>query len=204
MKKVILILCVTFAFSQTLTAQKDFGIKGGVNYNNNGDVTTFSSTGDDVIQGAESKSGFHAGLWFRGKVPIIGLYIRPELVYTQVRSEYRDSESNSSNYEFSKIDVPVLFGKNFLGLATAFVGPSFQYILNDDFEFSEVTTTDFDKFSVGLQMGLGIEFGNLGIDVRWERGLSETEANFYEENADADFTIDNRTNQIIFSLSYQL
>jgi hypothetical protein len=201
MRKVILILCVTFAFSQTLTAQKAFGIKGGVNYNNNGDAT-FSSTGDDVIQGAESKSGFHAGLWFRGKVPIIGLYIRPELVYTQVKSEYIESESNSSNYEFSKIDVPILLGKNFLGFATAFIGPSFQYILNDDFEFSDVTTDDFDKFSVGLQMGLGIEFGSLGIDVRWERGLSETEANFSKENT--DFTIDNRTNQIIFGLSYQL
>jgi hypothetical protein len=198
MRKVILILCVAFTCSQTLTAQKDFGIKGGVNYNNNGDAT-FSSTEDDVIQGAESKSGFHAGVWFRGKIPIIGLYIRPELVYTQVKSEYMDSESNSSNYEFSKIDVPILLGKNFLGFATAFVGPSFQYILNDNFEFSEVTTDDFDKFSVGLQMGFGIELGNLGIDVRWERGLSKTEAKFSN-----GITADNRTNQIIFGLSYQL
>jgi hypothetical protein len=202
MKRIILIICVAFACSQTLTAQKDFGIKGGINYNNNGDAT-FSSTGDDVIQGGESKSGFHAGLWFRGKVPIIGLYIRPELVYTKVKNEYMDSESKSSNYEFSKIDVPVLLGKNFLGFATAFVGPSFQYILNDDFEFSEVTTDDFDKFSVGLQMGFGIELGNLGVDVRWERGLSKTEAKFSQENA-PNFTVDNRTNQIIFGLSLKL
>jgi hypothetical protein len=199
MKKIILILCVVFASSQTITAQKDFGIKGGLNYNNNGDATTFSSTGDDVIQGGESKSGFHAGLWFRGKVPIIGVYIRPELVYTQVKSEYMDSESNSSNYEFSKIDVPILLGKNFLGFATAFVGPSFQYILNDDFEFSEITTDEFDKFSVGVQMGFGIELGKLGLDVRWERGLSKTEAQFSN-----DITVDNRTNQIIFGLSYTL
>ena len=198
MRNVILILCVAFACSQTLTAQKDFGIKGGVNYNNNGDAT-FSSTGNDVIQGAESKSGFHAGLWFRAKVPIIGLYIRPELVYTQVKSEYIDSKNKSSNYAFNKIDVPVLLGKNFLGFATAFVGPSFQYILNDDFELSEVTTDDLDKFSVGVQMGLGIALGNVGIDVRWERGLSKTEAKFSN-----GITADNRTNQIIFGLSYQL
>jgi hypothetical protein len=198
MRKVILILCVALACSQTLTAQKGFGIKGGINYNNNGDAT-FSSTGSDVIQGGESKSGFHAGLWFRRQIPIIGLYIRPELVYTQVKSEYMESESKSSNYEFSKIDIPVLLGKNFLGFATAFVGPSFQYILNDDFEFSEVTTDDFDKFSVGVQMGFGIELGNLGIDVRWERGLSETEAKFSN-----GITVDNRTNQIIFGLSLKL
>jgi len=138
-------------------------------------------------------------LWFRGKVPIIGLYIRPELVYTQVKSEYIDGENKSSNYEFNKIDVPVLLGKNFLGFATAFVGPSFQYILNDDFELSEVTTDDLDKFSVGVQMGLGIELGSLGVDVRWERGLSETEAKFSN-----GITADNRTNQIIFGLSLKL
>ena len=198
MRKVILILCIAFTCSQTLTAQKDFGIKGGVNYNNKGDAT-FSSTGNDVIQGAESKSGFHAGLWFRAKVPIIGLYIRPELVYTQVKSEYIDSENKSSNYTFNKIDVPVLLGKSFLGFATAFEGPSFQYILNDDFELSEVTTDDLDKFSVGVQMGFGIELGNLGVDVRWERGLSKTEAKFSN-----GITADNRTDQIIFGLSYQL
>jgi hypothetical protein len=198
MKKIILMLFLVFTFSQTISAQKDFGVKGGINYNNNGDAT-FSSTGEDVIQGGESKSGFHAGLWFRGQIPIIGLYIRPELIYTQVKSEYMDSESKSSDYEFSKIDVPVLFGKNFLGFATAFIGPSFQYILNDDFEFSELNTDEFDKFSVGVQMGFGIELGNLGIDVRWERGLSKTEAKFAN-----GITVDNRTNQIIFGLSFKL
>lgn len=198
MKRIILIICVAFAFSQPLTAQKDFGVKAGVNYNSNGDAT-FSSTGDDVIQGGESKSGFHAGLWFRGKVPIIGVYIRPELVYTQVKSEYINKTNTATNYEFSKIDVPVLLGKNFLGFATAFVGPSFQYILNDDFEYSEITTDDFDKFSVGVQMGFGIELGNLGIDVRWERGLSKTEAKFSN-----GITVDNRTDQIIFGLSLKL
>jgi hypothetical protein len=127
------------------------------------------------------------------------LYIRPELLYTQVKSEYIDSKNKSSPYEFSKIDVPILLGKNFLGFATAFVGPSFQYILNDDFEFSELNTDEFDKFSVGVQMGFGIELGNLGIDVRWERGLSKTEANFAN-----GITVDNRTNQIIFGLSLKL
>ena len=191
-------MCLAFTFSQTSNAQIDFGVKGGVNYNNNGDAT-FSSTSGDVIKGAESKSGYHAGLWFRGKIPLIGLYIRPELVYTQVKSEYTDNNSKTSDYEFKKIDVPVLLGKKFLGVANAFIGPSFQYIIDDEFSFSDVTTDDFDKFSVGLQMGFGVELGRLGIDVRWERGLSKTEANFAN-----NVTVDNRTNQIIFGLSLKL
>ncbi|WP_299667328.1 porin family protein [uncultured Polaribacter sp.] len=197
MKKIILMMSLAFALSQTSNAQIDFGLKAGVNYNNNGDAT-FSSTGSDVIEGAKSRSGFHAGLWFRGKIPVIGLYIRPEIVYTQVNSEYTDNNDEVVDYEFNKIDVPVLFGKKFLGVANAFIGPSFQYILDDNFEFSNLSTDDFDKFSVGLQMGVGVEFGKVGIDVRWERGLSDTEAKF------ADVTVDNRTNQIIFGLSLQL
>ncbi|MDX6745983.1 porin family protein [Polaribacter sp. PL03] len=198
MKKVILVMCLAFAFSQTSNAQIDFGVKGGINYNNNGDAT-FSSTGGDVIKGGESKSGFHAGLWFRGKIPIVGLYLRPELVYTQVKNEYTNTQNVTSDYEFKKIDVPVLIGKKFLGVANAFIGPSFQYILEDDFEFNDVTTDDFDKFSVGLQMGVGIELGRVGVDVRWERGLSNTEAKFVN-----GLTVDNRTNQIIFGLSLKL
>jgi hypothetical protein len=197
MKKIILILCLALSFSQTATAQIDFGIKAGVNYNNNGDAT-FSSTGSDVVRGAESKSGFHVGLWFRGKLPLIGFYLRPELVFTQVKSEYVENTNNTLNYEFKKIDVPVLFGKKFLGIANAFIGPSFQYIIDDEFDFSSATTDEFDNFSVGVQMGFGLEFRRIGIDVRYERGISKTEAKF------ANVTVDNRTNQIIFGLSIKL
>ncbi|MCG1036905.1 outer membrane beta-barrel protein [Polaribacter sargassicola] len=196
MKKIILTICLVLGLSQISNAQINFGLKGGVNYNNSGDAT-FSSTGNDVLEGAESKSGYHAGIWFRGNLPIVGLYLRPEIVYTQVKSEYIYNNS-STDYNFKKIDVPVLIGKKFFGFANAFIGPSFQYILDDEFNFSNLTTDEFEKFSIGAQMGFGIEIGNLGVDVRWERGLSENEAKF------TNITIDNRTDQIIFGLSFKL
>ncbi len=200
MKKIILILFLALGFSQFTNAQINFGIKGGINYNNNGDAT-LSSTGNDIINGAESKSGFHAGVWFRGKLPILGLYLRPELVYTQVESEYL-YKSATTQYDFKKLDVPVLLGKKILGFGNVFIGPSFQYIIDDDFSFSNLSSDDFDKFSVGMQLGFGVEFGKVGLDVRWERGLSESEARFTDNNT--NITVDNRTNQIIFGLSLQL
>ncbi|MFN0729306.1 outer membrane beta-barrel protein [Polaribacter gochangensis] len=200
MKKILLILCLAFGLSQTTNAQLNFGIKGGVNYNNNGDVT-FSSAGNDVVNGAKSKSGFHAGLWFRGKIPVLGLYLRPEIVYTQVKSEYLYKGTNT-DYDFKKLDVPVLIGTKFLGFANAFIGPSFQYIIDDNFTFSDLSTDEFDKFSVGMQMGFGIELGALGVDVRWERGFSDSEAIFVDNTTNV--TIDNRTNQIIFGVSIRL
>ena len=198
MKKIILLMLLAFGFSQISNAQIAFGLKGGVNYNNNGDAT-FSSTGNNVIDGAESKSGYHAGIWFRGKLPIIGFYVRPEIVFTQIKSEYLFNDA-LTDYNFKKIDVPVLLGKKILGFGNIFIGPSFQYILENEFSFSDLITDDFDKFSVGVQMGVGVEFGKVGVDVRWERGLSNTEANFVDSN----LNIDNRTNQIIFGISLEL
>ena len=196
MKKVILMMCLAFAFSQNSNAQIDFGVKGGINYNNAGE-DSFKKATNDIADGASAKTGFHAGLWFRGKIPVLGLYIRPELVYTQVKTEFEE-QSSSNEYSFKKLDVPVLIGKKFLGFANAFIGPSFQYILDDEITYRNFSSEELDKFSVGLQMGVGVEFGKLGVDVRWERGLSNTEAKF------ANATVDNRTNQIIFGLSLQL
>lgn len=193
MKKVLLVLFFALGCYQVTNAQ--FGIKGGINYNNNGDAT-FSSTGNDVINGAESRSGFHAGILYKINLPV-GFYLKPELVYTQVKSEYV-YENAKTDYDFKKLDVPVLLGKKVLGFAHAFIGPSFQYIIDDNFSFSDVSSDDFDKFSVGMQLGFGVEFGKFGADVRWERGLSESEARFVDNNT--NITIDNRTNQIIFGV----
>ncbi|TMM31285.1 PorT family protein [Polaribacter aestuariivivens] len=200
MKKVILVMCLAFAFSQTSNAQINFGLKGGINYNNAG-KDSFKNATNDIADGASAKTGFHAGLWFRGKIPILGLYLRPELVYTQVKTEFEE-QNNSNDYSFKKLDVPVLLGKKFLGFANAFIGPSFQYIIDDNISFNNLSSDEFDKFSVGLQMGFGVEFGKLGLDVRWERGLSDNEAKFASNNG--NFTVDNRTNQIIFGVSLQL
>ena len=193
-------LCLTFGLSQISNAQLQFGVKGGINYNNNGDLT-LSGVVNNAVAGADAKSGFHVGMWFRGKLPIVGIYIRPEIVFTQVKSEYL-YKGNNTSYDFKKIDVPVLFGKKIFGFANVFIGPSFQYVLNSDFGLSTVSEVSLDKFSIGMQSGFGVEFGKLGIDVRWERGFSNTEAVFVDNLT--SINIDNRTNQIILGLSYRL
>lgn len=204
MKKVLLILCLTLV-SQISTAQIQFGVKGGINYNSD----SFNNVKEDVFSGAKGNAGFHAGLWFRGKIPIIGLYIRPEFVYTQLKNEvtyWPKGLTNSVNttYTFQKIDVPILIGKKFLGFANAFVGPSFQYILDSDFGISNLEKVEISNFSVGLQFGAGVEFGRLGIDVRWERSLSDAETTFVDNQNGGDINFDTRTNQVILGLSYRL
>lgn len=193
-----MILCaLAFGLSQASHAQ--FGIKAGVNYNNT-DEDSFSTTGNDVLNGAEGRAGFHAGILYEIGLPA-GFYLRPEIVYTQVQSEYVYQNART-DYEFQKLDVPILLGKEIFGFARGFIGTSFQYIIEDDFRFSNVSSDDFDKFSLGMQLGFGVEFGSLGFDVRWERGLTESEARFVDNNT--NITVDNRTNQIIFGAYLKL
>jgi len=200
MKKILLLICLTSGFYQVSNAQIHFGVKAGINYNDNGNL---SDVLNNAIAGADAKSGYHVGLWFRGKIPIIGLYLRPEIIYTQVKSEYLYKTANTS-YDFKKIDIPVLLGKKIFGFANVFIGPSFQYVLSSDFGLNTVSEISLDKFSLGMQSGFGVEFGKLGIDVRWERGLTNTEAFFINSSDGSNFNIDNRTNQIILGLSYRL
>ena len=199
MKKITLIIGLLVVGLQFSNAQVNMGVKAGINYNNNGDLK-LADVVTNAIQGADAKTGFHAGLWFRAKLPMVGLYLRPEVIYTQVKSQYYYKSTNTS-YDFKKIDVPILLGKKFLKVATIFAGPSFQYVLNSNFGMATVNEISLDKFSLGLQSGFGIEINKIGVDVRWERGLTKTEAIFAD--GVGNFTIDNRTNQIILGFSYK-
>ncbi|MEE9407429.1 MAG: porin family protein [Polaribacter sp.] len=199
MKKIILVMCLAFAFSQTSNAQIAFGVKAGVNYNSN----SIKAVGTDLFEGAESKTGYHAGIWLRFKIPVVGLYIRPELVYTNLENDVKyKSTGNTSSYNFQKIDIPVLLGKKIFGVGNIFIGPSFQYILDSDFSFDDIKDVDTKGFTVGLQFGGGVEIGKFGIDVRWERAFSGIESTFLSGTVPQTF--DTRVNQIIIGVSLKL
>ncbi len=201
MKKAILIVFLFLGGMQLAQSQIQFGIKGGINYNSD----SFQEVQTDVLEGAKSKTGFHAGIWTRIKLPVIGLYIRPELVYTSLKSEISAKNSNEiATYDFQKIDVPVLLGKKIFKVAHIFAGPSFQYIIDGDFNLQSATdlTTDTSGFTVGLQLGAGVELGKLGLDVRWERTFSDTESTLVG-NGSPNVKFDTRVNQIIVGLSYR-
>jgi len=205
MKKIIFACFLLTLVTKNSQAQLQFGLKGGVNYNSD----SFESVSNDVLNGAKTKTGIHTGLWVRAKLPIIGFYIRPEVVYTELNNSvnYKGTFSapETTDFKFRKIDVPVLIGKKFLGIGNVFAGPSFQYILSSDFELNDLREVSTESFSLGIQLGAGIELGRLGLDLRWERGLSKTETVFVDNTIfDSNFNFDKRVSQIIFGISYKL
>ena len=84
-------MCLAFGFSHTSNAQIDFGLKAGLNYNSN----SIKKVSDDVFEGAKSKTGYHAGIWLRFKIPVTGFYVRPELVYTNLKNGIRENRKKT-------------------------------------------------------------------------------------------------------------
>ncbi len=193
MKKTFLAITLILV-SMTTFAQTDagFGIKGGLNYGGNGDY--FDST-KDAYENPNKKIGYHIGFFAKTAGNI---YLRPELMYTSIKSGY------NKDFKMSKLDLPILVGAKVIGPLDVFAGPAFQYILDTDYD--GITIGDVkNNFTVGLNIGAGVNLGNLGIDLRYERGFSKNEVSILStNNISTGDRIDTRPDQLVLSLSLKL
>lgn len=193
MNKLILATILLFGIGISSQAQNGsgFGLKGGFNYNGNGDY--FKSINANA-QHPERNVGYHVGIFAK-----VGdaIYFKPELIYTSTKSSYE-----SDDFKMKKLDAPLLIGAKVFGPVSVFGGPSLQYIVNT--EFDGITISDVkNDFSVGLNFGVGLNFNKFGIDLRYERGFSDNEAIFINNNLGTGVVsrIDTRPEQLILSLS---
>lgn len=193
LKKSVFITAILAFISFNMNAQigNSFGLKGGLNYSANGDY--FESIGDNA-QNPDRNIGYHIGVF--GKIGN-RLFLRPELVYTATKSDY-----HSDVFEMKKIDLPLLVGIKIIGPINIFAGPSLQYILDTEFEGINIDSVEND-FSMGLNFGIGANFNKIGVDLRYERGFSDNEATFINNNIGEGVSsrIDTRPDQLILSLS---
>ena len=193
MPKNFIALCVFLFVIATSNAQIDWGIKGGLNYNSNGDLISES---ENIVVNPDSNAGYHFGVFATTKGKI---FIRPELVFTHTKSVYEDNNLKA-DFIMDKIDAPILVGLKIIGILNVFIGPSFQYIINTDLE--DIALSDVEKdITVGGIFGVGVQIGKLGVDLRYERGFSSNEAEFIGIESGR---IDTRPKQLILSLSVAL
>lgn len=189
-EKIVIAVCIlfsTFCFSQQ---EGGLGVKAGLNYASNGEYTSAIM---EKIDDPSRAYGYHVGIF--GKADLGIIYVRPELVYTHTNSEYR-----LGDLRIDKLDAPVLLGIDFLKHLTVFAGPSFQYIIDTDFE--NVTLEDVEQdFTAGAVLGIGVNINSLGIDLRYERGLTENEVSISNIPGER---VDTRPDQIILGLSIKL
>lgn len=206
MKKVLIAIAFIFGAIQFSNAQINYGLKAGLNFASPSDAVVVDENGDTQPNtGIDANTSWHAGGWLRVKVPILGLYVRPEVIYTSITSTLPieiDGLENDYKNQLSRLDIPVLVGFKFLGVGNIFAGPVFEYVLTSDFDSDELQSVETEDFFVGAQIGVGVELKSIGIDLRYETAFSDATSEFSDPNIGV-VVLDNAPNQFILGLSYK-
>ena len=161
------------------------GIKGGVNLarlETDGLVTLNGSVIKDQLQASlDTKQSYVGGIYARlGRK----IFIEPEvLVSTKGGSIYVPGLSQTKQFTFTNIDVPVLLGLRWK-IFHVMAGPVASYTLKTDTELNDLinlVTTKYTgstaeiaaKTSFSYQVGGGIDLLGFTLDVRYEGNLSQ-------------------------------
>jgi hypothetical protein len=180
MKSVPLFLVLSLLNLIPLNAQElHFGIKGGLNYNNIGElyhIGTKNGGGNNVIPiedtyyTAKKENSFHYGAYL--SVLYKKFFFRPEINFTSLKNSYPLSQK-LSYWTSKKVDIPLLFGYNIYKPISLFAGPVFSKISNMQLDGVEYPIV-FKKSVINVQAGILFDFGRFGIDVRYEHNLKPT------------------------------
>ncbi|TKC65323.1 PorT family protein [Pedobacter hiemivivus] len=188
MKKIILsALLVSLnlaAFSQVLPSFQ-LGLKGGANLSKLSTENTFSS---------DNRAGYYVGLWTR--IGAAGIHLQPELYLSGKNSTLKDASGQENKVKFTSMDVPILVGTKFgaagVGLRLN-TGPVVSFVLSDDQSLKDAAGSafkgDFKGQNFAWQFGAGLDVGNLGVDLRYETGLSKIGKNGYDDTKLSLFTL---------------
>lgn len=207
MKKILLIVAIMASYTAANAQLFSIGPRAGIS------SSTIKVDDTDTWEvDKESEFGYHLGLFARLQVPVIGLYVQPEVLFSKTggRINFDDNDNdlhNAMELEFNRIDVPVLVGWKF-GAFRVNAGPTFNFITKAE---GTVNGQDFeevdDKFknsTVGYQAGIGFDLGKLLLDLKYEGNLSEITDDNTIDLAGEEFQGDYRSSQLILSLGFKL
>jgi hypothetical protein len=199
-----LLIFVSFFSFLISSAQFDFGIKAGLNYNSIDDLNVSGGfAGFDENINSEGQLGFHAGIVTQFN--FTKFYLKGELLYVQNSSSYDDTLAPSSTLKLSTLELPVLFGFKVVGPLKLYVGPSLVY--NIDSDFADFFDLQFEKdLSIAINLGTTVTFDRIDIDLRYSSGLSENTASYLDDIPvdGLGYTINTRPSQFLLSLAYKI
>lgn len=171
---------------------------------------TLTSTNLDLreevanVRAGDAEFGFQYGLFARLKVPVIGLYVQPELLFSKTESTITSGAQNV-DLSFNRVDVPVMIGGK-IGPLRINAGPSFSFLTSAESDVSGVVTDIKDNYSdttVGFQAGIGVDLLKFVIDVKYEGSLSEKFGDSITVSGNS-FSTDERPSQIVLGIGFKL
>ncbi|WP_192346486.1 porin family protein [Algoriphagus sp. Y33] len=156
----------------------------------------------DQFKNGESKFGYHLGVFAR--INLVGLYLQPEVLFTQTQGQFsfdaEDQPIREYDADFNRVDIPVMLGFKMFKLLRVQAGPVASINVNSKLKEAGETVrdADFRSATIGYQAGLGLDIGNLIIDAKYESALDKFTGSM------AGFNTDQRTNQWILSVGFRI
>lgn len=170
--KVSLVLILLMFIGNNVYSQKTaFGLKGGINTN--------TIILDDPEATYDSRTGYHAGLFLRGRMGNMG--IQPELLIFANKGEIKSSVFGTAEESFTYLTIPLMLkfypvmGLNFQA------GPQFAFIIDGERKYetflgsaTEDITDHYKSSDFSLSLGAGYDFKwGLNLDIRYNIGLKD-------------------------------
>lgn len=185
----LIVLGLFLGFNAQAQQGSGFGFKGGLNYNTSGKY--FKDAGQ-IFTNPTENLGYHLGIFFQ--LASYDIALRPEMIYTKSKFE-----TNLGNVDYQKVDLPVLVKMRLFKVIGFSIGPSLHYTFDEKFSMPE-NFEKTDPFSLGFQMGLGVNIGPVGLDFRFEREMNERKYSFENVLGKEDF----KNQQLILGLSFMI
>ena len=181
-KSVLIAVLAVFGLTSTASAQElvYFGVKGGIN---------FSNMTSDGFEDENSRTGFHLGLL--SEIPVGDRFsIQPEVLYSTQGTEAFSNRYGQGEYKLDYIHVPVLAKVYLIDGLSLEVGPSFNFLVEEEYEliagegFAVIDTEVGSTFEFGGALGATYKFNNgFFTSARYTRGFTDA---FDSDNWDED------------------
>lgn len=171
-----LLLCI-FCSMETKAQQTPafhIGVKGGVNF-------TKTSTESSL----EGKYGFGYQAGVMTRMDIGKLYVQGEALFNKRKTSYQSQDGSSSKLSWNAIDIPVVVGYKLIKAddfnVRVFAGGVYSYAFNNKVSASQAIQEGFKKFdksNIGVTGGVGLDYKNFTVDLRYETGLTSISKEF--------------------------
>lgn len=172
-----MLICITCSVETKAQQTPVFhiGIKGGTNF-------TKTSAESSDLKGKYGL-GYHAGIMTR--LDLGRMYVQGEALFNKRKTSYDIKNENTAKLQWSSIDVPVVVGYKMINEkdfnVRLFAGGVYSYTFKDNVSASKALQEgfkEFDKFNIGVTGGVGVDYKNFTVDLRYETGLTSISKEF--------------------------